>query len=214
MKPTDEIIEVNKETSKVLWHAWLTREDSCQFGKLRFSQYRDETWHMSEQESRFLFAEVAAAKNYCYSVETPTQEVYSFSGQGKRSASTDLTLYLSNKNYYNVEFKAKTPNIKGFQKDIEKLLREPCHGGNWFHSLKTTDNRTLRVLSSRFTESFNQQPTEKSMFVEKEIVFWICVIEKQEVFFNIWKYKSAVTDQDYSKDFFRDINTWQKWPEK
>ena len=106
---------------------------------------------VSEQEARFAFAEaLCRGARFSYSVETPTDKLYQFSGENKESAQTDLTAYdLETKGRLcNVEFKAggirpSAKNKDPIYKDVQKLLREPVWG-LWFHLLESTDNSTIR----------------------------------------------------------------------
>jgi len=54
---------------------------------------------ISEQETRFLFAEVLNSTNYFYSIKTPTDQKYCFNKKDNKkkkkvSARTDLSLYV------------------------------------------------------------------------------------------------------------------------
>ncbi len=99
----------------------------------------------SEQELRFLFIEEFKKKyGYLYySVETPTQEKYSFGKSyadilknvdtHKRSASLDMCIFKRNEEKHyerilNIEFKHKNTNNKNIAKDILKLVREKQNG--------------------------------------------------------------------------------------
>ncbi len=124
---------------------------------------------ISEQEARLHFIKVLDSSDYYYSIETPTEQPYQFSGKKPISANTDLTIYTmekkSLKKLINVEFKSGNPEPKQIDKDIEKLIREG-YPGNWFHLLKTANSGTLPSLSKKFLDSFYP-----SMLIEeKDIV--------------------------------------------
>lgn len=112
---------------------------------LIFPKYRGkDVTRVSEQELRFAFVEAFNA--YCnkmdnkdkldlfYSIETPTQEKYSFSDgepkvireeKGGRSAEFDLVVFDKNlKRVCLIEFKAKSVKPANYQKDIIKLIED------------------------------------------------------------------------------------------
>lgn len=100
---------------------------------------------VSEQEARFAFVDALCRGPLRYSVETPTCKSYGFSGKGKRSAQTDLTVRDEKlAPLCNVEFKSGGSS-RGIAKDMEKLAREPLPG-LWFHLLEGVDNSTIGGL--------------------------------------------------------------------
>lgn len=145
---------------------------------LLFPRYRKGEDRISEQEARFCFAAaVERIKEYRYSVETPTQETYSFTdGGGKISAQTDLTLWdLDGKaKEFDIEFKAHNPEPKSIEKDIEKLVREKTNGV-WFHLFKNIDQGTFPALAGKFEEALLKHGQTR----EKDLLFAVCVLEKK-----------------------------------
>jgi hypothetical protein len=117
-------------------------------------------------QARFTYAEVVGTTPYYYSVETPTEKLYRFTGVGQRSAQSDMSLYLASddsfKRVANVELKSGNPPEKHIKKDIEKLICKGCFNkqvdshlhGNWFHLLENTDSGTLPVLFTKMKNSF------------------------------------------------------------
>jgi hypothetical protein len=152
---------------------------------------------VSEQEVRFLFAHAFEAaelpgEELYYAVEVPTEMKYSFSGEGARSASTDLSLYLSSDLSHpclNIEFKAKGRSAnrlvdKVVRKDIAKLLAEPCDG-LWYHLLKNANRATVANLVTLLNEAladlvggglarYTDAPVRP-----KQLGFHICVLEQR-----------------------------------
>lgn len=126
--------------------------------RIIFPKKRDNEHRISEQEFRFSFLEHFlrdAPDNWYYSVETPTEEKYSFgkddtmplmivteSENGNEdsknknkgeSASIDFTIHDKNQNFERIcliEFKALNPNVKNFAKDFLKLNSEPSPNNN------------------------------------------------------------------------------------
>lgn len=130
--------------------------------RLIFPRYRVQgNGHIriSEQEARFAFCSVLNdQREYFYAVECPTTQLYSFAGVGERSAQTDVSLFdnaLSK--VANVEFKAKMPSQKSFNKDIQKLVYERCNGC-WFHLLENTNAGTLPALKRHLRAAFKEMP--------------------------------------------------------
>ncbi len=154
-----------RRTDRLLWEAYERSEcqsndtDRC---RLLFPRYRGKKegekgdLRVSEQGARFAFVEaLCTAGQFRYSVETPTDKTYQFTGETKEiSAQTDLTVYdlQTRCRRCNVEFKAGGWSTKGgesnksnvfpIHKDVLKLMREPVWG-LWFHLLESTDNSTI-----------------------------------------------------------------------
>ena len=154
-----------RRTDRLLWEAYRRSESKCAGTdrcRLLFPRYREKEdrtegdLRVSEQGARFAFVEaLCTAGQFRYSVETPTDKTYRFTGETKEiSAQTDLTLYDLNtrSRMCNVEFKAGGKSMKGGKadeahvfpifKDVLKLMREPVWG-LWFHLLESTDNSTI-----------------------------------------------------------------------
>lgn len=143
---------------------------------LHFPDYRNGSLRVSEQEARFLFSSLLEKnKEFRYSVETPTKALYSFTGTGKISAQTDITLWNLNgsSRMFNVEFKSNNPLPQHIFKDIKKLVEEDIPG-IWFHLLKNSDSGTLPSLFGKFQKSLLELGDHR----KKEILFAICVLEK------------------------------------
>ena len=135
---------------------------------------------LSEQEARFLFANVLNHSTLFYSIETPTKKLYSFSGKTERSAMTDLTIYKRIGERFipqvNVEFKAHNCTQSGINKDIEKLLREDIPFGNWFHIFENADSATIKELMQKFAVAIDKViPTG---IISKKILFTVVVKDK------------------------------------
>ena len=90
-----------RRTDRLLWEAYARSEcgsadtDRC---RLLFPGYRGKKkgekgkLRVSEQGARFAFVEaLRTAGQFRYSVETPTDKTYQFTGQHEESAQTDLT---------------------------------------------------------------------------------------------------------------------------
>ena len=146
-----------RRTDRLLWEAYQrskskpTATDRC---RLLFPPEREkEELRVSEQEARFACVEaLCTGGQFRYSVETPTDKLYQFTGETKEiSALTDLTVYdmETNNRLCNVEFKsggvspsAQKKNKEKIFKDVQKLMREAVWG-LWFHLLESTDNSTI-----------------------------------------------------------------------
>ena len=136
---TNLVEETSKELLKIYFDNTVDRKT-----KLIFPKIRKEEKRISEQEMRFTFLnlhEKDTSSNLTYSVETPTDKLYSFTGKGKRRASTDVTFYQNNGKVLNMEFKAHNAKQDSISKDIEKLVRENCDGA-WIQILKNENNDT------------------------------------------------------------------------
>ena len=156
-----------RRTDRLLWEAYARSEcgsadtDRC---RLLFPRYREKEegekeqggkrdLRVSEQGARFAFVEaLCTAGQFRYSVETPTDKTYQFTGETKEiSAQTDLTVYdlQTRCRRCNVEFKAggispsaQERNKQKIYKDVEKLMRERVWG-LWFHLLESAGSKTI-----------------------------------------------------------------------
>ena len=168
MEPKEHIIEILKRTFNVIDAVYLCNNESSgktDFKKAgsrlifpRYSQkYREGKRRISEQELRFIFVE--QFNKYCndkewpalYSVETPTEEKYKFSGEvqpraitedekGGQSAMIDTTIHDEKGNRLCfIEFKANNPEAFCYQKDFVKLNVET--GMGFFVQILENENK-------------------------------------------------------------------------
>ena len=162
--------------------------DECSNTKtsLIYPKKRDSSERISEQEAKILFCHILLENNIAFSVETPTIETYSFTGNTKRSGNLDLCIYKKEKNKYVrsncIEYKALNES-KTFRSDIEKLLCEK--GNNYFvHILDSVNSGTLYTSSAQRnrTPVINKYiNTIKSLKDSNEIrfdslTFYICIL--------------------------------------
>jgi hypothetical protein len=125
---------------------------------LRIPLKRDETKRISEQEMRFVLTSMLERYHYPeiqYSVETPTEETYKFSGNKELSASSDMSLYYKDEKLLNIELKGNMPTQSAVDKDVEKLCREK-HDGAWLHVFENEDRGTIKNLLEKFKIAFNK----------------------------------------------------------
>ena len=140
------------ESLKML-HKIQDESDECSNTKtsLIYPKKRDSSERISEQEAKILLCHILLQKNVAFSVETPTIEKYSFTGNTKRSGNLDLCIYEKKENKYVrsncIEYKAHNES-KTFRSDIEKLLCEK--GNNYFvHILDSVNSGTLYTSSAQ-----------------------------------------------------------------
>jgi len=206
----EDLIEINIRTLHDLWNVSCSNEKPSGlsprliFPKKRIQNKKNEdVKRISEQEARIVYCNVLNNLNYFYSVETPTNETYNFSGKSLLSALSDLSIYtyvgqdhsINYKNnkeeiffekIANVEFKALNPtNTIG--KDIEKIIKEK-EQGNWFHLLKNVDKNTLPGVFDKFIKAFGNYQGKST---EKIILFSICVLEKKWGMIKYFNYKPS-----------------------
>lgn len=127
-----EIIDLSFKRLNDIYKANKERRTSTA-SRLIFPHLRNDKLRISEQELRFVFVEVF--NHYCdtkglslfYSIETPTNDTYDFSGDPRRSdsgksAMFDLVIFDEGYNRRAlIEFKAKNAEAKSHKKDIVKL---------------------------------------------------------------------------------------------
>jgi hypothetical protein len=143
--------------------------------------------------------------NYFYSVETPTEKLYSQKGQTELSASTDLSIYTFEDNKFeklmNVEFKAHNPAKEHIRKDIEKLIKEDIPG-NWFHLLKNIDSKTLPSLFEKIADSLKMHFSDSEKR-ELSIVLSFCVLDKKWACMKHFQYdRPSHNFDEHVDDFF------------
>jgi hypothetical protein len=153
-----------------------------------------------------LYTSILNSTNYYYSIETPTQQTYRFTGNSSIRARSDLSIYILNKNnsfdkVANIEFKAHNPDKSHIEKDIEKLIKEK-QIGNWVHLLKNIDRGTLPALFNKFINSFENQKNKISKPLS--ICFCFCILEKRLACLKHFYFDPAhnINFQDYYKEFF------------
>jgi WD40 repeat protein len=205
----NDIIEINRRVCYNLWNvAKATDIEHSPNGlspRLILPKVRDkDSARISEQESRVLYCGVLNMLNYYYSIETPTEKDYQQTGQTRMSAASDLSLYSYNNQFnkvVNVEFKAHNPITKHISKDIEKLISENITG-NWFHTLKNIDSKTLGVLFAKFIISFGEHKAKAKHRLS--FIFCICVMDKKWACIKPFSFDPE-TDNDlvkYVENFF------------
>jgi hypothetical protein len=195
-----DIEEINRNVCDSLWNTADTK-DTPPTGlspRLIFPQKRSKDVRVSEQEARVLccrYLESSKEPGYHYSVETPTEQLYSFSGTKLLSARSDMSLWLHNGGSFNkkanIEFKAHNAAPASIQKDVKKLICEGAQGiqGNWFHLIEKSDNRTIPALLRKFRKAFinlKHVPCGKDGSAASQqpvsILFCICVLGYEKMY--------------------------------
>lgn len=138
--------------------------------RLVFPKKRNGEVRVSEQELRFVFQEQFYAyindleKNgqqwdVCYSVETPTQNEYSLSGNGERSANIDLAIYAEGVRIAIIEFKALNPGEYEHMKDTFKLRNEPGDSLRYFVEIVASrDSGTFSSIERKLSREDYEKP--------------------------------------------------------
>ena len=206
---TNDIFEINRRVCFDLWNMNSVKEkDNFKYlaPRLIYPIKRDEMARISEQESKLLYCNILNNTSYFYSIETPTEKSYQFTGNSELSARTDLTIYQQNEGIFerlvNVEFKAHNQDEKNFIKDIEKLLREGLTG-NWFHTLKNIDSRTLPNIFEKMKNSFQKMIASIDNKVDISVVFCYCVFEKGWACLKHFDLEANDEPEGYIDSFFK-----------
>ena len=182
-----DISDTCTQADRLLWDAYARSAGNqpgvSGEGRLVFPRYREEEkLRVSEQEARFAFVEALCRGPLRYSVEAPTTKRYSVSGEGSRSAMTDLQVHNTEEiGICNVEFKAHSASSSAkdnssIRKDVEKLLREPVWG-LWFHILEGVDSSTINKLMRVMASCISQVQDEPENDIETlGLTLHICVL--------------------------------------
>lgn len=140
---------------------------------------------ISEQELKLSFIETflksSEFKGYMYSVETPTQNMYSFTEKGKhqtpkcickqnekgRRGNIDVVLHMGEERVALIEFKANHAGFFEHAKDVCKLENEP--GDNVLRFLVeifiSTDDKSLKKLEEKLYYNKYIDVFSKTIFV-------------------------------------------------
>ena len=194
-----DISSACRRADRLLWDAYARSDEKSQTGvsgegRLVFPRYRKkngkkEELRVSEQEARFAFVEALCQGPFRYSVETPTDKLYKFTGKKCLSAQTDLAVHDASGRcrICNVEFKEGgiSPSAKTkapISKDVEKLLREP-RWGLWFHLLERVNSKTipnfLCVMEKQIKKVQNDCKFKKESVEKKSqgLTLHVCVLQ-------------------------------------
>ena len=123
-KTIDEVYNTNQEGGE-------SEKFELTNSRLIFPKYRNGNTRVSEQELRFLFIE--EFNKYCeenelqlfYSIETPTEEKYSFTSNKGESAQFDVVIHdESKKRRCLIEFKNNSTDARKHEKDFKKLSKD------------------------------------------------------------------------------------------
>jgi hypothetical protein len=172
----------------------VASKPAIKYPKLIIPYKRDMNRRISEQEARFVYCSVLNNSEFFYSIETPTEREYRLSGKGKRSASTDLSIYKYTngfKKLVNVEFKAHNARFNEIEKDIKKLVHEGITG-NWFHLLVNVNSRTLKALFGKIKRALIENYSEKI-----SILFCFCVLSKRWACIKHFSWDSEKRTENY-----------------
>ncbi|BAU27754.1 hypothetical protein DFP93_109118 [Aneurinibacillus soli] len=202
-----DIAEINRRLSFDLWNMTSSSKEPRGLSSRLVLPTTDDKIRVSEQEARVLYTSILNSSNYFYSIETPTEKLYSQKGSFSRRALSDLSLYAYKgenglEKVANVEFKALNPDVSQISKDIEKLVGEGIDG-NWFHFLKNIDSGTLPSLFNKFIDSLEMiNPADITKPIS--IYFCFCVLDKKWACAKHYFYdpKQGMSLSDYNRDFF------------
>jgi hypothetical protein len=143
--------------------------------RLIFPKKRDDKKRISEQELRLLLVwELENQKEFYYSVETPTEDKYVFSGSGERPASAriDLCLHDLNGNRVSlIELKYKNVDVRN---DFFKLLCDSEAEQNYFiQFVDNIDGGTIPSIEEKYKEAIDSISKEKIKSCIKIFLFVI-----------------------------------------
>jgi len=196
------LLELMQETSRELLKIYFDKPNRKTL--LKFPKYRTGEIRISEQELRFVITNLHGQfphPNLYYSIETPTENDYSFDkdAKRKRSAASDLSFYHNDEKVINIEIKAHNPEQKAINKDIEKLAGENCNGA-WIHILKNENKGTVKTLFKKFEIAFHEFNNSN-----KPISFHILILETQ----TLLSRKGKENENNYSNNIFNiDYPLW------
>lgn len=155
----ENVIQCTFNSIEVLYKGEI---DKLQDIRLRFPKKtnsdNNKKPRLSEQELRFIFVEEFCKNdgvnkfNLHYSVETPTNDQYMFSGKSKRAGNFDMTIHQNDDLVAIIEFKA---NNRKIETDLKKLTN-PEEGDvlrYFINILKASDQRTIDNLNGKYNKN-------------------------------------------------------------
>lgn len=200
----ESVVEISKEVLKRLVAMGYEKNETFSTGQLIFPS-KSGVKRISEQELRQLFIEVFKKEKsyYLYSIETPTENRYSFTNKDGlikiadddegQAALLDMCVFTkknkesSYTRLLNIEFKHKNATKDNISKDILKLMHEKENGA-FIILLKNSDNGTLinkggTGIIDKLIESkkyHNKKPTKWNDGDKKYIELVILSLEEKE----------------------------------
>ena len=189
-----KINETIKETANILAELYdkgCSKETQLRIPNYRSIEEKPETKRVSEQELRFLFIERLSAvfkgTEFTYSVETPTNDIYKFSENGKilqppkrkqgQSANFDLTISCNGLTAI-MEFKGPNAVKHGFAKDLCKLWN-PIEDGTlrfMISVLETENSKRISKIQNTLKELVQDNKEDN----DKDVYFLACVITQKD----------------------------------
>jgi hypothetical protein len=174
-------IAIETLIEKSLWElSNIGEENNIRQGagsRLIFPKKRKGEKRISEQELRFLLArELEKQKEFYYSVETPTEDEFSFKGSYPLSARIDLCLHNSKgKRVSLIELKHENVDVRN---DFLKLLCDSETEQNYF--VQFVDNTDKGTLPSIYRKYENALPASKE--IKSGVKIFLFVISKKELY--------------------------------
>ena len=148
--------------------------------RLIFPKKRKGEKRISEQELRFLLArELEKQKEFYYSMETPTEDKYSFKGKKALSARIDLCLHNSKgKRISLIELKHENVDVKN---DFLKLLCDSETEQNYFvQFVYNADKNTIPNTESKYKEALDFIFRKKKE-IKSCVKIFLFVIKKEKL---------------------------------
>jgi hypothetical protein len=165
---------------------WKVVRREATTSRLVLPTYRDGSHRVSEQEARSIAQRLVADSHYYFSIETPTDGLYKFSGKDDtrpRSASHDMSLYLSpdpKSVAAHVEFKqghkSGFTGIQVIAKDLEKLVGSARHS-LWFHCFAKATHNEFEMLRSFFVPAFDRVRASPLPAAPRVVLAFCAVVE-------------------------------------
>jgi hypothetical protein len=174
--------DVANRTAEELWK--VARQETTS-ARLVLPNYRGGKRRVSEQEARSIAQRLVADGEYFFSIETPTDGLYNFTGREGhrgRSAQHDMSLYLSADPVSvaaHIEFKqghkSGDDGIQVIAKDLEKLIGSMRHS-LWFHSFALPRKNEFEKLRRVFLSAIDRVLSRRIPSADAQVVLAFCAV--------------------------------------
>ena len=167
-------------------------ENKC--GQLVFSQNK-----VREPELREVLSRVFSEQGISYGIEVPTEEKHSFSGERKKSARVDISVYENGLPSVHIELKEGQPVVHKIEKDFEKLMLEKVQGTCFFHVLRGANSGTFKSVLGKYEKAYIEAKAKLQGRIQpKWFLLFIFVVSKEKHYYKEFEDISSIPQGEFT----------------